>query len=180
MTFRLMALSPLFATGPNAGLWSNPMDGVIASVAAMIMAIGVVIVIWGAYCSVIRLIALETATVRLRLPSTDTAPVRLLFTAYLISGLDFLIAGAVIQTLAESDWQQLSVLGSIVLVRTLLGVGMKWQGSPASVEMTPTLPELPMATKNGALAGRHSPEASTPEAEKSAGDPSPGAGHAAP
>jgi uncharacterized membrane protein len=180
MTSRLIALPPLFAAEPNVGLWSNPIDGLIASVATMIMAIGVVIVIWGAYCSVIRLIALETATVRLRLPSTDTAPVRLLFTAYLLSGLDFLIAGAVIKTLAESDWQQLTVLGSIVLVRTLLGAGMKWQASPASVEMSPPLLEFPTAAHNGALAGKHSPEPATPEPEKSARDPSPVAGHAAP
>jgi uncharacterized membrane protein len=179
MISRLIALAPFFATEPNAGLWANPIDGLIVSIAAILIAIGVVIVIWGAYCSVLRLIALEATTVRLRLPSTDTAPARLLFATYLLSGLDFLIAGGLIRTLAGSDWYQLSVLGGIVGVRTLLGLGLKWQAIPSSIEMPPASLQSSTAGKNGASACRHVPAPSTPDAKKPSEDLTPVAAQAA-
>ena len=178
MTSRLIALAPCVATEPNTGLWANPLDGLIVSVATIIMAIGVVIVIWGAYSSVLRLITLETATARLRLPSTDTAPVRHLFAAYLLHGLDFLIAGDVIKTLAVSDWQQAAVLGGIVLVRLLLGAGVKWEAGSASVEMAPPLLESPAAAKNGASPGMQLPAPPTLDAMRTE-DLTPMARHAA-
>jgi uncharacterized membrane protein len=150
----------------------------IVSVATIIMAVGVVIVIWGAYSSVLRLITLETATARLRLPSTDTAPARLLFAAYLLPGLDFLIAGGVIKSLAVSDWQQAAVLGGIVLVRLLLGAGVKWEAGSASVKMSPPLPESPAAPKNGDSPSMQLPAPSTLDA-KLTEDLTPVASHAA-
>jgi uncharacterized membrane protein len=171
---RLMALPPVFATEPSAGLWANPIEGLIVSVATIIMAIGVAIVIWGAYSSVLRLITLETASARLRLPSTDTAPVRLLFASYLLHGLDFLIAGGVIKTLAVSDWHQAAVLGGIALVRVLLGLGVKWEAGSAPVEASP-----PTAAQNGALPGNHLPEPSTLGGKKLTEDLTARAGHAA-
>ena len=172
MTSRSIALAPFFATEPNAGLWANPIDGLIVSVATILMAIGVAIVLWGAYCSVLRLIALEATTIRSRLPSTDTAPARVLFAAYLLSGLDFLIAGDSIRTLAGSDWHQLSVLGAIVGVRALLSLGMKWQALPSSIETPPPLPSL-LAAKNGASACKHVPAPSTADAKDSTEDHDP-------
>jgi uncharacterized membrane protein len=179
MTSQLIALAPIFATEPGPGIWANPVDGLIVSVAAILTAIGVGIIIWGAYCAVLRLIALEATTARLRLPSTDTAPVRLLFAAYLLAGLDFLIAGGVIRTLAGSDWQQLSALGGIVLVRILLGVGMKWQAPSASLDMPPALLGPPAAVRNGAPACQHVPAPSTADAKEPTGEPTPVAGQAA-
>jgi uncharacterized membrane protein len=188
MSSRLIAFAPVVATEPNAGVWANPVDGLIVSVATIIMAVGVAIVIWGAYCSVIRLIAVETATARLRSPNTDTAPVRLSFAAYLLPGLDFLIAGSVIKTLAVSDWHQAAVLGSIVLVRVLLGVGMKWEAGPASAEKSSLFLETSLAAaaeavaataaavKNGALPGKHLPEPPAPGAEQLTKDPASVAG----
>jgi uncharacterized membrane protein len=174
-----MALAPVFATESGPGIWANPVDGFLVSVAAILTAIGVGVVIWGAYCAVLRLIALESTAARLRLPNTDTAPVRLLFAAYLVSGLDFLIAGGVIRALVGSDWQQLSVLGSIALLRVLLGMGMRWQGLSGSVGMPPTLLEPPAAARNGASACQHVPAPSAPDARKPAEDPTPVAGQAA-
>jgi uncharacterized membrane protein len=175
----LIKSPPFFATQPDAGWWANPLDGLIVSLATIIMAIGVAIVIWGAYCSVLRLIALETATARSRLASTDTAPVRLLFAAYLLSGLDFLIAGGVIKTLAVSDWRQAAVLGGIVLVRLLLGVGVKWEAGSPSVPMSPPLPESPTAARNGVAPGKQMPEPAMPDARNLIDDPAPVAAHVA-
>jgi uncharacterized membrane protein len=158
MTPSLHAFTPLLAKAPNAELWSNPVDGLLVSVALIISAVGVAVILWGAYCSVLRLIALETAAARGQLPKTDAAAGRLLFATYLLPGLDFLIAGGVIKTLAVSDWQQAAVLGGIVMVRTLLGLGMKWEAASACVEESP-------AAGEGVAAPADSPEATNKRAD---------------
>jgi hypothetical protein len=97
-----------------------------------------------------------------------------LFATYLLHGLDFLIAGGVIKTLAVSDWHQAAVLGGIALVRVLLGVGVKWDAGSAPVEVSP-----PTAAQNGALPGNHLPEPSTLGGKKLTEDLTATAGHAA-
>jgi hypothetical protein len=43
--------------------------------------------------------------------------------------VEFLIAGCLIKTLAVPDWQQATVLASLVVARTLLGLSAKWEGT---------------------------------------------------
>jgi uncharacterized membrane protein len=148
MTFPSSTSIPLFAADANPGLWANPIDGLVVSVAMILMAIGVAIIVWGAYGSVLRFIALETAAARGRAATPDLTPVRLLFAVYLLPGLDFLIAGGVIKTLAVSDWRQITVLGALVLIRALLGVSTRWEAGSTSAVASPALPDG-IATKNG-------------------------------
>jgi uncharacterized membrane protein len=127
MTSSLPALAPLLA---EQELWSNSVNGLIASLALIVSAIGIAVIVWGAYSSVVRLIASEAAAARGPLPTTGAPPARPLFASYLLPGLDFLIAGGAIKTLAVPDWQQATVLGSLVLARTLLG--LSWKGEAVS------------------------------------------------
>jgi uncharacterized membrane protein len=146
MTFLSHAWAPLFASDPNPGFWAGPVDGLVVSISLIIRAVGVAIIVWGAYCGVLRMIALETAAVRQRSPSTDVAAARLQFSTYLLAGLDFLIAGGVIRTLGVWEWPQAAALGGVVLVRATLGLVVKWEGSSLS---TPTAPECSDASRNG-------------------------------
>ncbi len=113
-------------TSPDS--WTTPINGLIVSLALIISAIGVALIVWGAYSSVLRLIAAETGAVRGQGPRAE-APGAMPFAAYLVPGLDFMIAGTVIKTLAVSDWQQAALLTGLVLVRTLLGLSMKWEAA---------------------------------------------------
>jgi uncharacterized membrane protein len=126
----------------------------VVSVAFIIMGIGVGIIVRGAYCSVLRLIALESAAPRGREPQADLAFVRLLFALYLLPGLDFLVAGGVIKALVVLDWRQAAVLGGVVLTRILLGAAVKWETGSASGVASGALPDSSEPVRNGALVGR--------------------------
>jgi uncharacterized membrane protein len=120
--------------GPSAAgqgeFWANPVTGLIVSLSVIISGIGVAVIAWGAYSSVLRLISSETAAARGQLPRADAAMGRLVFATYLLPGLDFLTAGSVIKTLAAPDWQQAVVLASLVFARTLVALGLRWGVTP--------------------------------------------------
>jgi uncharacterized membrane protein len=120
--------------GPSAAgqgeLWANPVTGLIVSLSLIISGIGVAVIAWGAYSSVLRLIASETAAARGQLPRADAVMARLVFATYLLPGLDFLTAGSVVKTLAAPDWQQAVLLASLVFARTLVALGLRWGVTP--------------------------------------------------
>jgi uncharacterized membrane protein len=126
--------------GPSAAgqaeLWANPITGLIVSLSLVVSGIGVAIIAWGAYASVLRLIASETAAARGQLPRADAVMGRLVFATYLLPGLDFLTAGSVVKTLAAPDWQQAALLASLVFARTLVGLGLRWGVTPVAALMT--------------------------------------------
>jgi len=130
MTSSLADFAPLFAEQPE--LWANPAAGLVVSLSVIISGIGVAVIAWGTYSSVLRLIASETAAARGLLPKADGVTDRLVFATYLLPGLDFLTAGSVVKTLAVPDWQQAALVASLVFARTLVGLGLKWGLAPAA------------------------------------------------
>src|SRR5262249_52322372 len=86
---------PLFAQ--QTELWSNSVAGLIVPLSLIISGIGIAVIAWGTYSSVLRLIASETAAARGQLPKAEAVNDRFVFATYLISGLDFLTAGSVIK-----------------------------------------------------------------------------------
>jgi uncharacterized membrane protein len=131
----------LFASTPDA--WISPLNGLIVALAFLVSAVGIGLIVWGAYCSVLRLIASEAAAARGQAPKAGAPSVRSLFTPYLLPGLDFLLAGGLIKTAASTDWQQAAVLGGLVLVRTLLSLSATWEvkALPAVEEAASRVPE---------------------------------------
>jgi uncharacterized membrane protein len=105
--------------------WTSTGQGVISALALIVSAVGVVLIVWGAYHAVVRLIAAEMVAGREPMSKRDPPLGRFLFGAYLLAGLEFLIAGGVIRTLARPDWQHAVTLAALVLVRTLLGLSLK-------------------------------------------------------
>jgi uncharacterized membrane protein len=137
---------PLFAEQPE--LWSNPISGLIMSLSLIISGIGIAVIAWGTYSSVLRLIASETAAARGQLTKAEAVTDRFVFTTYLISGLDFLTAGSVIKAVVIPDWQQAGLLASLVFARTLIGLGLRWGvtaavGLPAVTHTTEQLAARP-------------------------------------
>ena len=132
--------------GPAAAwqgeLWANPVTGLTVSLSLIISGIGVAVIAWGAYSSVLRLIESETAAARGQLPRADAVMGRLVFATYLLPGLDFLTAGSVVKTLAAPDWQQAVLLASLVFARTLVALGLRWGVTPLA-----TLAALPPDTE---------------------------------
>jgi uncharacterized membrane protein len=151
MTPSWTAFSPPLAVQPNAEGWTNPLNGLILSVAFIVSALGIAVIIWGAYCSVLRLVASESAVARGQAPKSDTLSVRLLFASYLLPGLDFMLAGSVIKTAAAADWQQVTVVGGIVLVRTLFSLSTSWESKAlVALKDVPATPERLVAPADSA------------------------------
>jgi uncharacterized membrane protein len=128
MTIGYPEFGPLVAQLPASEAWTNPFNGLILALALIVNAVGIGVILWGVYGSVLRLLATESAA---RGQDTRSGVVagRSLFAAYLLPGLDFLIAGSLIKTIAASDWLPVLVLGGIVAVRTLVGLSLKWEGT---------------------------------------------------
>jgi uncharacterized membrane protein len=132
--------SLLFAQQAEPG--PNSLTGLIVSLSQVVSGIGLVIIVWGTYASVLRLIATETAAARGQLPHADAASGRSVFAFYLLPALDFMTAGILIKTFAVPDWQQAALLTSLVFARTLIGVSLRWGSFPA-----PGLVALPRKTE---------------------------------
>jgi uncharacterized membrane protein len=131
MTSAFTPVLLVFADQPAPEVWARPLTGLMVALSLIISAVGVAIVVWGAYCSVLRLIQTETAAALGQAAKPDVAAGRLLFATYLLPALDFMIAGSVIRTAAGLDWQQAAVLASLVLARTLLGLSVKGEAASA-------------------------------------------------
>jgi uncharacterized membrane protein len=108
---------------------ANPAYGLIDSLALIVGAAGAGVIVWGAYCSIVRLIAAEAAAARGQVPKSDTAVSRQPFSAYLLLGLEFLIAANVIKALLTPDWQHIVALGGLVLIRTIITLDVRWETS---------------------------------------------------
>jgi uncharacterized membrane protein len=124
--------APLLAEGVAPDTWAGAGQGVLALLALVVSSVGVAAIVWGVYSAALRLIAAEVGG-SWPAPKADGPEARPPFTSYLLAGLEFLIAGCLIKTLAVPDWQQACVLASLVLARTLLGLGGKWEAEPGVV-----------------------------------------------
>lgn len=128
---------------------ANPAHGLIDSLALIVGTAGAGVIVWGAYCSVIRLIAAEAAAARGQAPKGEPAAHRQPFTSYLLLGLEFVIAANVIKALLTPDWQHIAVLAGVVLVRAFIGLNLRWEAGrvpavpgPGPVERLTVVPEI--------------------------------------
>jgi uncharacterized membrane protein len=128
MAITCHSFGPLLADA-SADSWAGLGLGFLSLLALLVGSIGIAGIVWGAYSAVVRQIAAEAGAAQGQASRADTPPGRPVFFGYLLAGLEFLIAGCLIKTLAAPDWQQACVLASLVLARTLLGLSARWEGS---------------------------------------------------
>jgi uncharacterized membrane protein len=130
MTSVFSNFGPVLAEQPPG--WTGPVAGLTVALSLIVSGIGIAVILWGAYSSVLALITAETAAARGQLPKADAVTARLLFATYLLPGLDFVIAGSVIKALAAPDWQQAALVGGFALARALIGLSLGWGAFPAA------------------------------------------------
>lgn len=148
------AFPPLLGQYPHTDAIASPFAGAIDALALIVGAVGLGVMAWGTYGAVLRLIAAEYASARGQ--KTD-APARPLFSPYLVLGLEFMIAASAVKTLTGTSWQNVVVLGGLVLARTLLSLSLRWE-SPADVAPahSPAVEPLPPPALTGPAVGNHS------------------------
>jgi len=136
--FATAAFPLLFAEQVDLG--ANTLTGLMVALSQVVSGIGVVLIAWGTYSFLLRLIATETAAARGQLSKTDTLAGRAAFAGYLLPALDFMVAGCLVRTFAVPDWQQAALLASLVFARALITLSLRWGVTPA-----PELTALPPA-----------------------------------
>jgi uncharacterized membrane protein len=149
-----MAFSYLFAQQARPDLLSSTVSGITDSLSLIVGLAGVGIILWGAYGTLVRLIATETALGRGIQPKTESQPTRPAFTSYVLMGLEFLIAATLIRLVSAPDWQHLAMLGGIVLTRLVLSLNVRWESGKDSnplKEVTAALGRAvaPLEIRNG-------------------------------
>ena len=89
-------------------------------IALTIGIIGMIIIIWGVFLVIIEFVRMEYAEAFNKQTKKDRNYLRRHLGAYIILGLEFMIAGDIIHTVLKPNKDALIVLGSIVAIRTVI------------------------------------------------------------
>jgi uncharacterized membrane protein len=123
----LNAAAPAFAEVSRAELLSNPVFGLAESLSLIVGAVGVAVILWGAYSTAVRLIGSQFAPTRRLSPMAWPETVCQQLSSHLLLGLDFLTGAGLIRALVAPDWLNVAVLGGIVLIRTVTSFSRRWE-----------------------------------------------------
>ncbi|MCI0746129.1 MAG: DUF1622 domain-containing protein [Verrucomicrobia subdivision 3 bacterium] len=86
--------------------------------------LGVVIIVFGVICGVVRFVRAEFSAARGSNIAAERRTLRQVLGYYLLLGLEFLIAADIIDTLMKPTTQDLIVLGAIVGIRTVISYSL--------------------------------------------------------
>ncbi|MDA3813187.1 MAG: DUF1622 domain-containing protein [Candidatus Cloacimonetes bacterium] len=96
------------------------MKEILHIVSTVIGVIGVLIIIWGVILITIRLLMLEVKRLKQKSIFPERETLRHQLGSYLLLGLEFMIAADIIGTFTHPTLIDMAVLGSIVLIRTVI------------------------------------------------------------
>lgn len=82
--------------------------------------IGILIVLWGAIEGLIKLLMRLHSVFDKAIQPLPISQIRLAIGEKIALGLDFFLAGDIIQTIIIPSWQSLAILGGIVVIRTII------------------------------------------------------------
>lgn len=82
--------------------------------------IGVAVIVWGVFRTLLRAVILEFTGCRLKHTCCEREGLRREFGSYLLLALEFLIAADIISTIFHPTLREVAVLGSIVAIRTVI------------------------------------------------------------
>jgi uncharacterized membrane protein len=81
---------------------------------------GVAIIVWGVVLTVYRLLKLEFSRLKHKSIYRERESVRHQFASYLLLALEFLIAADIIATVIHPTFEEIAILASIVVIRTVI------------------------------------------------------------
>jgi len=112
--------------------------------------LGVLIIVFGVAAGMVRFLRAEFLFVRGRDVEDDRKRLRHVLGYYLLLGLEFLIAADIIDTLMKPSVQDLIVLGTIVLIRTVISFSLN---AELRSQRQPLTSPLSDAIRNGMRTG---------------------------
>ena len=92
----------------------------VAKIVPWTEAVGIAIVMWGAAEGIIKLLARFRTLLNSAVPLIPISRIRLAIGEKIALGLDFFLAGDIIQTIIIPSWESLAILGGIVVIRTII------------------------------------------------------------
>ena len=81
---------------------------------------GVAIIVWGVLLTLYRLLRLEFIRLKQKSIYRERETVRHQFASYLLLALEFLIAADIIATVIHPTFEEIAILASIVVIRTVI------------------------------------------------------------
>ena len=82
--------------------------------------IGVAIIVWGVVLTLYRLLKLEYSRLNHKSIYRERESVRHRFATYLLLALEFLIAADIISSVINPTFEEIAILASIVIIRTVI------------------------------------------------------------
>jgi uncharacterized membrane protein len=99
--------------------------------------LGVLIIVFGVLCGLVRFVRSEVASARGSSVDQDRRQLRHVLGYYLLLGLEFLIAADIIDTLMKPSVQDLLVVGAIVSIRTIISYSLNAELKSEQPKSTP-------------------------------------------
>ncbi len=93
---------------------------VVSYLAPALESVGVAVTVWGCIQGLGGLLKRGYLVLGQHAPEPSLAEVRAVIGEKMALGLDFFLAGDIIQTIVVPTWESLGILGGIVVIRTLL------------------------------------------------------------
>ena len=103
--------------------WKIEMD-YLHHVSFGIGVLGVLVIVFGVLSGLVRFVRAEFSAARGLIVDEERKKLRHVLGYYLLLGLEFLIAADIIDTLMKPRVQDLAVLGSIVIIRTIISYSL--------------------------------------------------------
>ena len=92
----------------------------VAKIVPWTEAVGITIVMWGAAEGIIKLLGRFRSMLDSTVLPMPISRIRLAIGEKIALGLDFFLAGDIIQTIIIPSWESLAILGGIVIIRTII------------------------------------------------------------
>jgi uncharacterized membrane protein len=102
--------------------------------------LGVLIIVFGVLCGLLRFLRSEFSAARGRNVEQERRKLRQVLGYYLLLGLEFLIAADIIDTLMKPTTQDLIILGAIVAIRTVISYSLNSELGHESPQAERTAP----------------------------------------
>ncbi len=96
------------------------MKEILHYISMVIGTLGAVIISWGILLITFRLLRMELQRIRRKKIFRERESARHQLGSYLLLGLEFLIAADIIGTIAHPTLNDMAILGSIVVIRTVI------------------------------------------------------------
>ncbi len=87
----------------------------------------VVVLVFGVFGAAVHLVRMENRRLRGKEYQRDAVVLREHLGFYLLLGLEFLIAVDVLETLLHPSWEELGILGGLVVLRIMLSLSLGWE-----------------------------------------------------